>query len=93
MTSRFHVTGRVQGVGFRWFVVQEARALALAGYVRNLADGSVEVVADGEAEQLDRLAAALAHGPAGARVANVSRRDVQIVVEAGRFEVRHGAGA
>ena len=90
MTIRFHVTGRVQGVGFRWFVVKEARALGLAGYVRNLADGSVEVVAEGEAAALERLAAALAHGPAAARVAGVARSESPVAVEPGRFEVRHG---
>ncbi|MGE5926513.1 MAG: acylphosphatase [Gemmatimonadota bacterium] len=90
MTIRFHVTGRVQGVGFRWFVVKEARALGLAGYVRNLVDGSVEVLADGEAADLERLAAALAHGPEAARVAGVAREASVVPVEPGRFEVRHG---
>lgn len=90
MTIRFHVTGRVQGVGFRWFVVKEARSLGLAGYVRNLADGSVEVVADGEAEALERLAVALAHGPAAARVAGVARAETPEAIEPGGFGVRHG---
>jgi acylphosphatase len=62
------VTGIVQGVGFRWFVRERARRLGLAGWVRNLADGSVEVVASGDAHQLDLLRGELRRGPNGARV-------------------------
>lgn len=47
MTTRFLVSGMVQGVGFRWFVARHARALGLGGYARNLPDGRVEVVASG----------------------------------------------
>lgn len=65
------VRGRVQGVGFRWFVEREARGLGLYGWVRNCPDGSVEVVAEGPADLLDRLAVALAIGPAGADVTGV----------------------
>jgi acylphosphatase len=88
VTVRFLVTGRVQGVGFRWFVVNEARALDLAGYARNLADGSVEVIARGEGPSLERLAAALARGPAAARVASVSRTDSSEAIGTGLFEAR-----
>jgi acylphosphatase len=70
-TERFEVQGRVQGVGFRWFVREQARALGLAGWVRNLPSGNVELVAAGEMEALHRLAAALRAGPPGARVDNV----------------------
>jgi acylphosphatase len=76
-TARFAVSGRVQGVGFRWFVVQRARELALAGWVRNAADGSVEACASGPAAALDALEAALRRGPAGARVESVSRGEPQ----------------
>ena len=62
------VTGVVQGVGFRWFVRERARRLGLAGWVRNLPDGSVEVAAAGEAGQLDLLRGELMKGPSGARV-------------------------
>ena len=65
------VTGVVQGVGFRWFVREKARRLGLAGWVRNLPDGSVEVAASGEAGQVELLRAVLAQGPDGARVAAV----------------------
>ena len=60
---KFVVTGRVQGVGFRYFVEREAQALALAGYVRNLDDGSVEVHAQGSREALDALEGLLWKGP------------------------------
>jgi len=68
-----HVTvqGRVQGVGFRWFVRERARQLRLTGWVRNLADGSVEVLAQGEASALQQLRSALQDGPPGARVSAV----------------------
>ena len=62
------VTGVVQGVGFRWFVRERARRLGLSGWVRNLPDGSVEVVASGENGQVDLLRAELTNGPSGASV-------------------------
>ena len=62
------VTGIVQGVGFRWFVRERARRLGLAGWVRNLSDGSVEVAATGDSHQLDLLRGELRRGPSGARV-------------------------
>ena len=57
------MSGRVQGVGFRWFVEEEARAIGLAGWVRNLDDGRVEAYAVGTPAQLDRLAARMHQGP------------------------------
>jgi acylphosphatase len=61
----------VQGVGFRWFVRERAHALRLAGWVRNLDDGSVEIAAQGEPSAIDALVAAAGEGPRGARVAQV----------------------
>lgn len=85
---RWVVTGRVQGVGFRWFVRREARALDLAGRARNLPDGSVEVVAEGPAATLADLAAALERGPVGARVERVSAAPVTAEVPLPRpFEI------
>ena len=66
------VTGRVQGVGFRATTHQAALQLALAGWVRNLQDGRVEVVAEGEQESLEAFVAFLHRGPRLARVVNVS---------------------
>ncbi len=71
MTRRFLVTGRVQGVGFRYFVRREARRLGLNGWVRNLPDGEVEVLASGTAAALAVLEAALRRGPPMASVTNV----------------------
>ncbi len=68
------VDGMVQGVGFRWATVRQARALGLKGLVRNLADGRVEVVAEGEEQRLARLQTWLARGPAGAHVRSVDSR-------------------
>ncbi len=65
------IGGRVQGVGFRWFVREEARRLGLSGWVTNRDSGEVEVVAGGEQSSLTRLRAALAVGPTGAQVTAV----------------------
>jgi len=65
---RFVVRGRVQGVGFRYFVARHARQLGLCGYARNRRDGSVEVVAVGGAAALAILASKLRLGPAAAAV-------------------------
>ncbi|HMJ19575.1 MAG TPA: acylphosphatase [Gemmatimonadaceae bacterium] len=70
------IRGRVQGVGFRWFVVEMAKELRLAGWVRNKADGNVELAAAGESEALARLEAAVSAGPSGARVEEVRRLGV-----------------
>jgi acylphosphatase len=71
MRVRVVVRGRVQGVGFRWFVQQSATSLDLAGWVRNTSDGSVEVEAEGNAPDLQRFRALLGDGPSGARVESV----------------------
>jgi acylphosphatase len=73
---RFVVTGRVQGVGYRYFVMREADALGVSGFARNRADGAVEVVAEGTEDSLARLEARLREGPAFAEVAAVSREAI-----------------
>src|SRR6202051_5327822 len=65
---RFIVRGRVQGVGFRWFVEREAHLLGIAGWVRNNPDGSVEILAQGTRDQLSGLHGRLREGPRAARV-------------------------
>jgi acylphosphatase len=65
------VTGRVQGVGFRYYVLGEAVRLGLTGWVRNRRDGSVEVLAEGEQEQLERLVQTLKRGSSSSLVADV----------------------
>jgi acylphosphatase len=69
--TRVEVVGRVQGVGFRWFVREEARRHAIAGWVRNLPTGAVEIAAEGPQEALDQFLAAVRRGPSGAWVETV----------------------
>ena len=71
MVLHFLVKGRVQGVGFRWFVHREASELDLRGWVRNTEDGDVEVVASGSTTDLAELRASLRRGPRGSRVDNL----------------------
>lgn len=68
MVLHFLVQGRVQGVGFRWFVHREAGELELRGWVRNTEDGDVEIVATGDPADLDELRAGIRRGPRGSRV-------------------------
>lgn len=68
------VSGRVQGVGFRYFVQQAADALGVAGWVRNLGDGRVEAVLLGEAEAVQHVLDQIGRGPRGARVDEVVTR-------------------
>jgi len=74
---RFLVRGRVQGVGFRWFVEREAHILQIAGWVRNNHDGSVEVLAVGTREQLAGLRSRLREGPRAARVDDVEESEAE----------------
>lgn len=71
MRMRVVVRGRVQGVGFRWYVQEAVSSLDLAGWVRNASDGSVEVEAEGNTHDLEKLRAILRAGPSGARVETV----------------------
>jgi acylphosphatase len=76
---RFLVRGRVQGVGFRWFVEREAHILGIAGWVRNNADSSVEVFAVGTRDQLSGLRSRLREGPRAARVDDVDEFEAKPV--------------
>jgi acylphosphatase len=71
MVQHFLVKGRVQGVGFRWFVHREAAEIGLRGWVRNTDGGDVEVLAAGEPDQLKDLIKALGQGSRGSRVDKV----------------------
>ena len=85
--ARYVVRGRVQGVGYRYFVLRHAEELGLAGFARNQPDGSVEVIAEGDLEALGKLEGLLGEGPAFAHVTGVER---EAVVERGAsgFHVR-----
>ncbi|HYN88165.1 MAG TPA: acylphosphatase [Ardenticatenaceae bacterium] len=82
------VTGRVQGVFFRATTRSVARNLGLAGWVRNLADGRVEIVAEGAPAAVDQLLRWVAVGPDGAHVTNVESLDEPATGEPGPFHVR-----
>lgn len=88
VARRYLISGRVQGVGFRFFAETAAGRENIHGWVRNLADGRVEATAEGEAEAVDRFERALRQGPRGARVEAV---EVEATTPAGRetgFSVR-----
>ena len=88
MTTRFQVFGMVQGVGFRWFVARHARSLGLTGFVRNLPNGSVEVMVDGPEESLPALERLLRTGPGSAQVDRLERSTEPAATPAGKsFEV------
>ena len=76
MVEHYMVTGRVQGVGFRWFVQREAAELGLRGWVRNTDEGHVEIVAAGDERELEELRAALKKGSRGSRVDAVVRHEL-----------------
>jgi len=76
------VTGRVQGVGFRWYVLQHARRLGLSGWVRNLVDGNVEILAEGPKRHLESLVESLRKGPSYSQVFSV---DVSWDIPTGRY--------
>jgi acylphosphatase len=89
MSTRFLVSGLVQGVGFRWFVARHARSLGLTGYARNLADGRVEVIVNGPDETLTALERLLQQGPANAQVERVERSADPGPIPVGRsFDIR-----
>ena len=69
---RLRITGRVQGVGYRAWMMRQAAGLGLRGWVRNRADGSVEALVIGARESVERLVAACGQGPLGARVTDVT---------------------
>jgi acylphosphatase len=86
---RFVVTGRVQGVGFRWFVRAEARPLGVTGWIRNREDGAVVGEVEGREDALDALEAVLEVGPPSAIVTNVEITEISDQVPLfNHFEIR-----
>jgi acylphosphatase len=89
VSKRFIVRGRVQGVGFRWFVEREAKQLGLGGWVRNNEDSTVECLAIGPVEKVQALKAKLEQGPRASRVEWVEEIEVAMPAEGpGSFEIR-----
>ncbi|HWP99404.1 MAG TPA: acylphosphatase [Vicinamibacterales bacterium] len=88
VARRFLIGGRVQGVGYRFFAERQAQIEGIGGWVRNLPDGRVEVVAEGDEEALDRFERALRRGPRGASVETV---EVEALAPTGRrdFTIRY----
>jgi len=81
VARRYVVSGRVQGVGFRYFAQATASRVGLHGWVRNLPDGRVEAAAEGDADAVERFEQALRHGPPGARV---DQLEIEHTVPGGR---------
>ena len=83
----YRVTGRVQGVGFRWFTSRAAKGLGISGTVQNHPDGSVRVHARGALAVLDQLEATITRGPMAARVEAVERVEPSQTVKADGFRI------
>jgi len=88
VARRYTITGRVQGVGFRFFTEDAARREGLHGWVRNLVDGRVEIMAEGDAEAVDRFERHVRHGPPGARIEQIEVDHVAPTGNATGFSVR-----
>jgi acylphosphatase len=91
VTRQIRVKGRVQGVGFRYSLRDEAQRLRLAGWVRNRADGSVEALLQGEAADVDVLIAWARRGPRGARVDSLEMETPEHTPAIAGFEIRSNA--
>jgi len=88
VARRYTITGRVQGVGFRFFTEDHARREGLHGWVRNLVDGSVEIMAEGDAEAVDRFERHVRHGPPGARIEQIEVDHIAPIGNATGFSIR-----
>lgn len=82
------ISGRVQGVGFRWFVERQAVELGVDGYVRNLADGRVEVLVQGDEKVIETFCESLKQGPAFSRTDELFKKPVVVDPELRGFRIR-----
>ena len=88
VARRYLISGRVQGVGFRYFTEAAAAREGLHGWVRNLPDGRVEIDVEGEADAVERFERNVRHGPPGARVQDVNVDDTVPQRRESGFSVR-----
>ena len=88
VARRYFISGRVQGVGFRFFAEAQAAVEGLHGWVRNLPDGRVEVLLEGDRDAVDRAESRLRRGPAGARIEEFSVEDTAPGGRATGFSIR-----
>jgi acylphosphatase len=84
-----HISGQVQGVGYRYFVLERAHALGLVGWVRNLHDRRVEILAEGERSRLELLLDHMKAGPRGSRVLEVTTEWLPATGEFSQFRITH----
>jgi acylphosphatase len=89
VARRFRVSGRVQGVGFRFFAHEAARVEGVSGWVANLDDGRVDILIEGDAEAVERVERKIRRGPPAARVEGVEVRDEAPSGRYTGFEIRH----
>ncbi len=85
---RYLMSGRVQGVGFRFFARDAARQENLSGFARNLPDGRVEIVVEGDREAIVRFERSIRHGPPGARIEQVATELTSPAGHSGDFTIR-----
>ena len=90
VAKRYVVSGRVQGVGFRYFTQRTASRLGIDGWVRNTPDGSVEVEAAGDADALSRFERELRLGPSGSRVSGFEATELADPSEGKGFHIKSG---
>jgi len=89
LCRQYRVYGRVQGVGFRFFTERNARRLGLSGWVKNHADGSVEILAEGEQRDLSHFEKELNKGPSYSRVERVDSTDAPFLGDRGEFRITY----
>ena len=87
-TAHIIVQGLVQGVGFRWYVLQQARDLGIHGYVRNLYNGSVEIEAEGDRGLLDDFIKSIRTGPRASHVTDIQLTWTRCLESYQQFEIR-----
>jgi acylphosphatase len=90
VARKYVISGRVQGVGFRYFAEHRAIQLGIVGYVKNCWDGSVEVYAVGDATSLEEFRCHLAEGPRSARVTNIAESEEPVDKRRTTFVIEDG---